>query len=575
MPKAKKTSKAKKVARSMEQALWDSANKLRGKVESSEYKHVVLALIFLKFASDKFEARRRELIADGKEKYLDRPEFYNAKGVFFLPEEARWSYVMQHAKQEDIAIKIDTALHTVEKNNPALKDALPDNYFSRLDLDTAKVGALLDTINNIDTAAEGSDAMGSRGSDTEQDIIGRVYEYFLGRFAAAEGKGGGEFYTPKSIVNLLAEMLEPFEGKIYDPCCGSGGMFVQSLKFVESHKGNRANVSIYGQEYTTTTRKLAKMNLAVRGITANLGESAANTFLDDQHPDLKADYILANPPFNQKQWRGENELTKDPRWGKYGAPTTSNANYAWILHMLSKLSDRGTAGFVLANGSMSSQQNGEGSLRQNLLEDDLIDCMVALPGQLFYTTQIPVCLWFMSRNRHPETRGTNQSRHPETRGTNQSRHPETRGTSQSRHPETRGTSWREDPGTGTPTSSPHSRTGNVLFIDARQLGSMISRTHKELTQEDITRIASTYHNWKRGEDYEDVAGFCKSASLEEIAKNDYVLTPGRYVGIPEEPEDSVPFEEKMASLSAKLREQLAEGRRLGEEIEGVLEGFGV
>lgn len=521
---AKAKSKSTKAAPSMEQALWDSANKLRGKVESSEYKHVVLALIFLKFASDKFEARRAELIADGKEKYLDRPEFYNAKGVFFLPEEARWRYVMQHAKQDDIAIKIDTALHTVEKNNPALKDALPDNYFSRLDLDTAKLGALLDTINNIDTTAEGG-----------EDIVGRVYEYFLGRFAAAEGKGGGEFYTPKSIVNLLAEMLEPFEGKIYDPCCGSGGMFVQSLKFVESHKGNRANVSIYGQEYTATTRKLAKMNLAVRGITANLGEGAANTFLDDQHPDLKADYILANPPFNQKQWRGENELTKDPRWGKYGAPNTSNANYAWILHMLSKLSDRGTAGFVLANGSMSSQQSGEGSLRQNLLEDDLIDCMVALPGQLFYTTQIPVCLWFMSKDKGPA---------------------------------------RERP-TDSLKGRTGSRAGEVLFIDARQMGTMMDRTHKELTQEDITKIADTYHNWKRGEGYEDVAGYCKSATLEEIAKNDYVLTPGRYVGIPEEEDDGVPFEEKMASLSVKLRSQLAEGRRLGTEIEGVLKGFGV
>jgi len=524
MPKAKKA----KTAVSMEQSLWDSANKLRGKVESSEYKHVVLALIFLKFASDKFEARRAEIIADGQKKYLDRPEFYNAKGVFFLPVEARWSHVMQHAKQEDIAIKIDTALHTVEKNNPALKDALPDNYFSRLDLDTAKLGALLDTINNIDTAAEGG-----------EDIVGRVYEYFLGRFAAAEGKGGGEFYTPKSIVNLLAEMLEPFKGKIYDPCCGSGGMFVQSYKFIESHKGNSKNVNVYGQEYTATTRKLAKMNLAVRGITANLGEGAANTFLDDQHPDLKADYIMANPPFNQKQWRGENELTKDPRWGKYGAPSTSNANYGWILHMLSKLSDRGTAGFVLANGSMSSQQSGEGDLRQKLVEDDLIDCMVALPGQLFYTTQIPVCLWFMSKDK-----SNAQSPAPLT------------------------------PQRGEPEGNARSRAGTTLFIDARQMGSMVDRTHKELTQEDITKIADTYHNWKRGEGYEDVAGYCKSADLALIEKNDFVLTPGRYVGIPEEEDDGIPFEEKMSGLSAKLFQQLSEGAELEKQIRENLKGLG-
>ena len=454
MPKAK--SKKKPATKPMAEMLWDSANKLRGKVESSEYKHVVLSLIFLKFASDKFEARRSELIAEGREKYLERKEFYNARGVFYLPEEARWSTVMRYAKQDDIAIRIDTALHTVERNNPALKDALPDNYFSRLDLDGAKLSALLDTINNIDTRAEGG-----------EDIVGRVYEYFLGRFAAAEGKGGGEFYTPRCIVDLLAEMLEPYEGKIYDPCCGSGGMFVQSLKFVESHAGNRANVSVYGQEYTATTRKLAKMNLAVRGITANLGDGAADTFRDDQHPDLKADFVMANPPFNQKQWRGDNELTSDPRWGKYGAPTTSNANYAWILHMLSKLSDGGTAGFVLANGSMSSQQSGEGDLRQNLVEDDLVDCMIALPGQLFFTTQIPVCLWFVTRDKAGRYRDAHRD-----------------------------------------------RRGETLFLDARQLGSMVDRTHKELTPADITRIAGTYHAWRNtGGDYADEAGYCKSATL--------------------------------------------------------------
>ncbi len=469
-------------AKPIEEQLWNTANKLRGKVESSEYKHVVLGLIFLKFASDKFEARRKELIAEGKEKYLEMKEFYNMKNVFFLPEAARWRYIMKNAKQEDVALKIDTALHTVEKNNPSLKGALPDNYFSRLNMDPSKLSALLDTINNIDTIA-----------DETEDVVGRVYEYFLGKFASAEGKGGGEFYTPKSVVNLIAEMLEPYKGKIYDPCCGSGGMFVQSIKFVESHHGSKKDISIYGQEYTATTYKLAKMNLAIRGIASNLGEVPADTFFHDQHPDLKADYIMANPPFNQSQWRGKNELVDDPRWKGYEVPPVGNANYAWIMHMLSKLSENGTAGFVLANGSMSSNTSGEGALRRSMIENDLVDCMIALPGQLFYTTQIPVCLWFMTKNK------------------------------------------KEDPERGY-----RNREGETLFIDAREMGSMISRVQRELTDEDVAKITRTYHAW-RGEEkdgeYEDIAGFCKSATLKEIAKNDYVLTPGRYVGMAEVADD--------------------------------------
>jgi type I restriction enzyme M protein len=513
MAKKKKNTPAKP----MEEVLWDSANKLRGKVESSEYKHVVLSLIFLKFASDKFSARREALIADGKEKYLEMKEFYNQVNIFYLPEDARWSYVMTHAKQDDIALKIDTALHTIEKNNPTLKGALPDNYFSRLGLDSDKLATLLDTINNIDTLA-----------DDEEDIVGRVYEYFLGRFAAAEGKGGGEFYTPKCIVNLIAEMIEPYTGKIYDPCCGSGGMFVQSLTFIRNHEGDTKNISIYGQEYTATTRKLAKMNLAVRGISANLGDGATDTFSKDQHPDLKADFIMANPPFNQNQWREKNELETDPRWAGYPVPPTGNANYAWILHMLSKLSEAGTAGFVLANGSMSSQSSGEGSIRQQLVENDLVDCMIALPGQLFYTTQIPVCLWFLSKDK--------AARH---------------------HADQR------------------NRQGETLFIDARQMGSMIDRTHKELTTDDIGAITDTYHDWRDGvNDYEDVAGYCKSASLAEIDKNDFVLTPGRYVGIPEEEDDGIPFEEKMAGLSAALFAQMEEGKRLDGVIRGNLKVLG-
>ncbi len=393
-----KKAAAPKKQKSIEETLWDSANKLRGSIEPSEYKHVVLGLIFLKFISDKFEERREELITEGQKSYIDMVEFYTMKNVFYLPEEARWSYIKKNAKQQDIAVKIDTALHTIEKNNKALRGALPDNYFSRIGLDASKMAALIDTINNIHTT-----------QDKQEDIVGRVYEYFLGKFAATEGKKGGEFYTPQCIVNLIAEMIEPLKGKIYDPCCGSGGMFVQSLKFVESHQGNRKNISIYGQENIATTYKLAKMNLAIRGIASNLSDIPSDTFFKDQHPDLKADYIMANPPFNQKDWRADDELTDDPRWQGYDIPPTGNANYAWILHMLSKLSENGIAGFVLANGAMSTNTKTEGNIRQKLIENDLIDCMITLPGQLFFTVQIPVCLWFISKNKTHQR--THQNRH--------------------------------------------------------------------------------------------------------------------------------------------------------------------
>jgi type I restriction enzyme M protein len=446
-------------------------------------------------------------------------EFYSMKNVFYLPEESRWSYIKQHSKQSDIAIKIDTALFTVEKNNKALKGALPDNYFSRLGLDTNKLSSLIDAINKIDTVA-----------DKEEDVVGRVYEYFLGKFAASEGKKGGEFYTPSCIVNLIAEMIEPFKGKIYDPCCGSGGMFVQSIKFVTSHHGNKKDISIYGQEYTSTTYKLAKMNLAIRGIAGNLGDIPADTLLNDQHQDLKADYIMANPPFNQKDWRGPDQLTDDPRWAGYEVPPTGNANYAWILHMVSKLSVNGVAGFVLANGSMSTSTNSEGEIRQKLIENDLVDCMIALPGQLFYTTQIPVCLWFLTKNKNADT----------VRG------------------------YRK-------------RINETLFIDARNMGTMVDRVHKELLQEDIAKIARTYHAW-RGEakdgKYEDEAGFCKAAKLEEIKSHHYVLTPGRYVGAAEIEDDGIPFEEKMSELSATLYEQMRESVKLDETIKKNLEVLG-
>lgn len=524
-----KKAAAKKASKSFEQTLWDTADKLRGSVESSEYKHVVLSLIFLKFISDKFERHRQKLIDEGMADYVDMVEFYAKDNVFYLPEDARWSTISKQAKQDDIAVRIDTALHTVEKTNKSLRGALPDNYFSRLGLDASKLAALIDSINNIDTLID------EKGAKSEQDIVGRVYEYFLGKFAATEGKGGGEFYTPKCVVNLLAEMIEPYHGKIYDPCCGSGGMFVQSIQFVESHKGNKKDISIYGQEQTTTTYKLAKMNLAIRGIAANFGDVPADTFFKDQHPDLKADFIMANPPFNLKAWRGPDELTNDPRWAGYDVPPTGNANYAWILHMVSKLSESGVAGFVLANGSMSTNTKGEGEIRKKLIENDLVDCMIALPGQLFYTTQIPVCLWFLTKNKKAET---------------------IPGHSDSNH---------------------RNRQGETLFIDARNMGSMVDRTHKELTADDIAEIARTYHAW-RGEakdgDYEDVPGFCKATALDDIKANDYVLTPGRYVGAAELEDDGELFEEKMQALTQTLFEQMDEAGKLDSVIKKNLAGLG-
>jgi type I restriction enzyme M protein len=516
-----KKSKAKELG--FEESLWDAANKLRGSVESAEYKHIVLSLIFLKFISDKFEKQRKKLIAEGMSDYVDMVEFYTKDNVFYLIEEARWSFIKKHMAAEDIALRVDTALHAVEKSNKALKGALPDNYFSRLGLETRNLKSLIDTINNIDTVARECDM-------TEEDLVGRVYEYFLGKFAANEGKGGGEFYTPKSIVALIAEMIEPFKGKIYDPCCGSGGMFVQSLKFIDSHNGSKKDISIYGQEYTNTTYKLAKMNLAVRGISGNLGDVAGDSFFKDQHTDLKADFIMANPPFNQKQWRADNELVDDPRWAGFEVPPTGNANYAWILHMISKLSENGTAGFVLANGSMSSNTSGEGEIRKKIIENDLVDCMIALPGQLFYTTTIPVCLWFITKNK------------------------------------------KEDAELGY-----RDRQGETLFIDAREMGSMISRVNKELTNNDITDIARTYHAW-RGEEkdgeYEDKAGYSKSATLEEMKASDFVLSPGRYVGAADIEDDGIPFETKMTEFSKTLYVQMSQAEKLDNAIRQHLEALG-
>ncbi|MFP7335194.1 class I SAM-dependent DNA methyltransferase [Shouchella clausii] len=491
--------------KSMEETLWSSANKLRGSVEAAEYKHVVLGLIFLKFASDKFEKRRLELIAEGKEKYVDMVEFYTMKNVFYLPETSRWSYLVENAKQEDIALKIDTALFTVEKNNPALKGALPDNYYSRLNFDVNKLASLIDTINNIDTL-----------KDEEQDIVGRIYEYFLSRFALAEGKGKGEFYTPKSIVNLIAEMLEPYKGKIYDPACGSGGMFVQSVKFIESHQGNKKDISIYGQEYTNTTYKLAKMNLAIRGISANLGETAADTFFNDQHKDLKADFIMANPPFNQKQWRGENELTDDPRWAGYEVPPKGNANYAWILNIVSKLSQNGVAGFLLANGALSGGGD-EYKIRRKLIENDLVEAILVLPMNMFYTTDISVTLWILNKNKKARTveQGGRLKKY-------------------------------------------RNRENEILFMNLRNIGVPFEKKYIQFTEEDIKKVADTYHIWQKvdfEEKYQDIKEFCYSATLEEVTKKDYSLVPSKYIEFKDRDED-IDFDYEMKLLQNEFVELL-------------------
>lgn len=508
---------------SMEEALWKSADKLRGSVEPSEYKHVVLSLFFLKFASDKFEEQRSKLKTQGMEKFIDNIAFYTKDNVFYLPEQSRWSYIMDNAKQDDIALKIDTALYTIEKTNPSLKGALPDNYYSRLQIDTVKLASLLDEINKIDTT-----------KDKENDIIGRVYEYFLSKFAIAEGKGKGEFYTPKSIVNLIAELIEPYDGTLYDPCCGSGGMFVQSIKFIEAHHGNKKKVSIYGQEYTNTTYKLAKMNLAIRGISANLGEMAANTFTNDQHKDLKADYIMANPPFNQKDWRGVDELTQDSRWDRYEVPPTSNANYGWILNIVSKLSCNGVAGFLLANGALSDDGT-ELKIRQQLLENDLVESIMILPRNLFYTTDISVTLWILNRNK--------EKREVEQNGV---------------------------------VKKYRDRKNQVLFMDLRQMGSPYEKKYIELTPEDRDKVTEVYHNWQQEgyeETYKDIPEFCYSASLDEIAEKGYTLVPSRYIEFVNR-DENIDFDTKMKTLQVELKDLLEQEEKSKADLLDVFKGLG-
>lgn len=500
-----------------ENQLWAAADKLRGHMDASEYKHVVLGLMFLKYISDAFQAKYEELEAIKKTEYTDpedRDE-YAAANIFWVPKEARWEKLLAGAKQPDIGKLVDDAMVAIEKENPSLKGVLPKDY-SRPSLDKQRLGELLDIIGKI--------GLGDKTSQSK-DILGRVYEYFLGRFAAAEGKGGGEFYTPQCVVKLLVRMIEPYKGRVYDPCCGSGGMFVQSRRFAEEHNGRIGDISIYGQESNPTTWRLAMMNLAIRGIDANLGGQNADSFHNDLHKDLRADFLLANPPFNMSDWGGR-RLKKDARW-KYGTPPVNNANYAWIQHFIHHLAPNGIAGFVMANGSMSTNTAGEGEIRKGIIKADIVDCMIALPGQLFYTTQIPVCLWFISRNKR--------------------------------------------------NGRFSDRRGKALFIDARNLGTLVDRVHRDLSDEEIDKIAGTYHAW-RGEkeagEYEDVPGFCKSATIETIKDHGYVLTPGRYVGAAAVEDDGIPFEEKMSNLSAQLYKQFSEADRLEATIKKNLEFLG-
>lgn len=489
-----------------EQKLWAAADKLRGHMDASEYKHVVLGLIFLKYISDAFEERHTELQKEKHADPEDRDEYAGAN-VFWVPKKARWPHLQANAKQAEIGKIIDEAMLAIEKDNPQLKGVLSKDY-ARPALDKQRLGELIDLIGTI--------GLGDK-ENRSKDILGRVYEYFLGQFASAEGKKGGEFYTPRCVVRLLVEMIEPYKGRVYDPCCGSSGMFVQSEEFIEKHGGRIGDLSIYGQESNPTTWKLAKMNLALRGIEANLGPHHADTFRNDLHKDLRADFILANPPFNMSDWGGEN-LKEDVRW-KFGVPPAGNANFAWVQHIVHHLAPSGIAGFVLANGSMSSNQSGEGEIRKNLIEADLVDCMIALPPQLFYGTQIPACLWFLTKTKK--------------------------------------------------NGKFADRRGKTLLIDARKLGALVDRVHRDLTDEEIRRIAETYHSW-RGEkgsgEYKDVQGFCKSAKLSEIVERSHVLTPGRYVGAEEAEDDLEPFENRLERLRVKLADHFQQSRMLEKTI---------
>jgi type I restriction enzyme M protein len=498
-----------------EQKLWQTADKLRGNMDAADYKNVVLGLIFLKYISDAFQERYDVLKKEPHADPEDRDE-YTAENVFWVPKTARWARLQANAKQSTIGKLIDDAMLQIEKENPSLKGVLPKDY-SRESLDKHRLGELIDVIGTI--------GLGDKESRSK-DILGRVYEYFLGQFAAAEGKKGGQFYTARCVVNLLVEMIEPYKGRAFDPCCGSGGMFVQSEKFAEAHGGRRTDLSIYGQESNQTTWRLCKMNLAIRGIESNIAWNSEGSFQNDAFKDLKADFILANPPFNDSDWGGD-RLRDDVRW-KYGVPPVGNANFAWVQHFISHLAPNGIAGFVLANGSMSSSQSGEGEIRKAIIEADLVDCMIALPGQLFYTTPIPVCLWFLTRNK---ANGKFRDRR-----------------------------WQ------------------TLFIDARKMGNLVDRVHRDLSEQEIARIAHVYHAWRGEKDageYEDISGFCKSVTTEEVSGHGNILTPGRFVGAEEVQDDGELYEEKMKRLTAKLEEAFAESAKLEATIRTNLKELGL
>jgi type I restriction enzyme M protein len=497
-----------------EAKLWSMADALRNNMDAAEYKHVVLGLIFLKYISDAFEAKHAELEAQRAQGAdPEDPDEYRAASIFWVPKEARWAHLKDNAPQPKIGTIVDEAMTAIERDNPSLKSVLPRDY-SRPGLDKQRLGQLINLVSDI--------GLGSP-ADRAKDVLGRVYEYFLAQFASAEGKKGGQFYTPSHVVRILVEMLAPYKGRVYDPCCGSGGMFVNSEKFIESHSGKLGDISIYGQESNYTTWRLAKMNLAIRGIDAQIAHG--DTFHNDRNPDLKADWVMANPPFNDSDWRGE-LLKEDKRW-VYGVPPAGNANFAWVQHFIYHLAPTGLAGFVLANGSMSSNQSGEGDIRKAIIEADLVDCMVSLPGQLFYSTQIPVCLWFLARNK-------------------------------------KNGRFRD-------------RRGETLFIDARKMGTLTDRVHRELSDDDVARIAGTYHAWRGDKNtgaYVEVPGFCKAVKLDDIRKHSHVLTPGRYVGAEEIEDDGEPFEDKMRRLAASLRDQTAEASKLDAAIATNLKELG-
>ncbi len=511
--------------KSMESILWSACDKLRGAVEPSEYKHVILSLIFLKYANDRFEIQREKLIKEGKPEFmLDSVSFYEQDNVFFIPECARWSYLMSQSKKEGLAIKIDTALHEIEIKNPSLSGALPDNYYSRLELENNDLASLLDKMNEIDL----------KKSD-DQDVFGRVYEYFLLHFAIKEGKGKGEFYTPQSVVSFLCELIEPYDGSVYDGACGSGGMFVQSMKFIQEHQGDTKRISVFGQEKTGTTLKLAKMNLAIRGISANMGSKPTSTFQHDQHPDLKADYALMNPPFNQKEWRNNNELTDDPRWKGYLVPPTSNANYAWILNFISKLNNNGVGCLLLANSALSAS-GVEYEIRKELIKNDLIEAIIILPMNMFYTTDISVTIWIFNKNKNERVVNKNGV---------------------DKH-------YRN-------------RKNEILFMDLRKKGHPFEKKYIEFTTDDMKEFSSTYHNWQeydKYKDYKDIKEYCKSVSSDEL--KDYALVPSKYIEF-EDNDVDFDFDINMREIQNNLKDLYIEDDNNKKKIKELMEelGYGI